>query len=51
MIGGFTDTYYWSSSEYDSDNTEVWLVSFETGSSGVTTKDGGLYPVRPIRLF
>jgi len=47
-VGGFLDTYYWSSSDVDSSST--WYESFDDGEQGSAFKTNGMY-VRPIRAF
>lgn len=47
-IGGFLNTRYWSSSQYDANNG--WYVNFQIGLQGGTQKDTGRV-VRPIRSF
>ncbi len=47
-LGGFSDSYYWASSEYDGIN--VWYQNFEKGTQYVLSRDWDLY-VRPIRYF
>ncbi|MBN1186646.1 MAG: DUF1566 domain-containing protein [Spirochaetes bacterium] len=47
-VGGFTGTYYWSSSEGDSD--EAWGQSFGSGSQSYGPKNYGTR-VRAIRAF
>ncbi len=46
--GGFSNQYYWTSSEYDGYN--VWYVNFETGTQYVMSRDWELN-VRPVRYF
>lgn len=48
LIGGLTDGFYWSSSEFS--NTSAWLQMFSTGGQYVNDKNS-LYRVRPIRAF
>jgi hypothetical protein len=48
VVGGFTDTIYWSSSESDSENG--WGQSFKSGDQLVGKKSYGSH-VRPVRFF
>ena len=47
-IGGFTNSYYWSSSEYDYGN--AWYFSFVYGDAYFSYKDDTYY-VRAVRAF
>ena len=58
IVGGFSKTFYWSGTEFNS--TEVWIEFFGTqvGSSGNVDhfsksgdSNGSTYPVRAIRAF
>jgi hypothetical protein len=49
VIGGFTGSGYWSSSEYN-DSFARWQ-DFQTGSSNMNGKDIYFYHVRAIRVF
>ena len=48
IVGGFTDNYYWSSTEYGNDG--AWARNFSTGNQG-DDNQSGLYAVRAIRAF
>jgi len=48
VIGGFADSYYWSSTE--ANNNQAWGQYFLNGNQDVNSKTWGLY-VRPIRSF
>jgi hypothetical protein len=48
MIGGFTYDYYWSSSEYTSD--EAWSVYFDNGDPYIISKGWNVL-VRAVRSF
>jgi hypothetical protein len=48
-IGGFTDSNYWSSSEFDSSNAR--LQSFFSGSQYILLKSSATYYIRAIRAF
>ncbi|MEI7981563.1 MAG: FISUMP domain-containing protein, partial [Bacteroidota bacterium] len=48
LIGGFTGSWYWSSSENSSVN--AWSLGFGTGGYDISAKING-YPVRAIRVF
>jgi hypothetical protein len=47
-IGGFMSTNYWSSTESDASN--AWVRSFNTGIEGVSGKSIS-YPIRAVRTF
>jgi len=47
-VGGFSTTYYWSSSEYNNNN--AWTQNFGTGVQSYADKNQS-YRVRPIRKF
>jgi hypothetical protein len=47
-LGGFSDSWYWSSSEYG--NSFAWVQSFSDGSQGGGGK-GNTYSVRAVRSF
>ena len=47
-IGGFADSFYWSSSEYDASN--AWYQYFPFGGQHYSTKYG-TYRVRAVRAF
>ena len=47
-IGGFLNTLYWSSSQFDANN--AWRLDFSIGQQGGTMKDNSAV-VRPIRSF
>jgi hypothetical protein len=49
VVGGFTATYYWSSTEYTPNL--AWGLSFSDGNSGVGNKDYATTHVRAIRAF
>ena len=52
LIGGFTATNYWSSTQPDNVNggtSSAWFQSFSNGSQSYGTKDASLY-VRAIRV-
>jgi hypothetical protein len=48
MVGGFSNGYYWSSSEYT--NIDVWYQNFTDGGQNPANKTFGLY-VRAVRAF
>ncbi|RZL07113.1 MAG: DUF1566 domain-containing protein [Pedobacter sp.] len=48
-IGGFSNTVYWSSSQFST--TTSWTISFSTGASGNTVTKNTLSYVRAIRKF
>jgi Protein of unknown function (DUF1566) len=48
VVGGFTNTIYWSSTE--SNSTEAWYQFFSTGFQFTNTKNNAYY-VRAIRAF
>jgi hypothetical protein len=48
LIGGFLGGYYWSSTEYDTEN--AWWVYLVNGVSGHQAKNGALY-IRAVRSF
>ena len=48
-IGGFADTFYWSSSEFDN-NATAWTQSFGNGYQYGSSKDFN-YNVRAVRAF
>ncbi len=48
LIGGFTGTYYWSSTQYDSGH--AWTQFFPTGDQEFDNKDNSRY-VRCVRYF
>jgi hypothetical protein len=48
LIGGFANSYYWSSTEYS--NPYAWLQDFQSGSQSYFIKGVG-YEVRPVRTF
>jgi len=50
LIGGFTDGYYWSSSEYDGSGNYAWFFNFGLGGPGASSKFV-TSPVRAIRAF
>jgi len=47
-VGGFTDVYYWSSSDYDA--SHAWLQDFNDGNQYYNDKDEG-HRVRAVRAF
>ena len=47
-LGGFVESYYWSSTEYDS--SVAWRQFFYSGNQGTSNKDSTIY-VRPVRAF
>jgi len=47
-VGGFSDSYYWSSTEYSANN--AWGQDFSTGNQGYGYKAGKLC-VRAVRAF
>lgn len=49
LIGGFSNTYYLSSSEYSS--TYAWIIDFSTGSTNNLSGKTSLVYVRAIRKF
>ena len=49
VVGGFTATYYWSSTEYTPNL--AWGLSFSDGNAGVGNKDYTNTHVRAIRAF
>ena len=49
IIGGFTDNFYWSSSEYDS--TMVQIEDFTDGSFGECGKNSFINHLRAVRSF
>ena len=48
-IGGFTTSYYWSSTETDIDN--AWRHNFSFGMSGFIAYKGNEYFVRAVKVF
>ena len=48
-IGGFVNSYYWSSTE--SDNNNAWIQSFINGSWGGGNSKASSHKVRAIRAF
>jgi hypothetical protein len=48
FIGGFEDSLYWSSTEYDNDF--AWFLKFSSGSDYYGRKDGDPY-VRAVRTL
>jgi hypothetical protein len=50
IIGGF-DGWYWSSSETASNNENVWVQEFNTGSGGPSNKNWLAPYVRAVRSF
>lgn len=49
-VGGFSNSYYWTSSEYNS--TSIWRINFTSGSMSRVQKDLDLaHKVRPARVF
>jgi len=49
LVGGFTQGYYWSSSEGSFDT--VWIVAFDAGTKIKVDKASELLPVRAVRSF
>lgn len=49
LISGFSDNYYWSSSESTSSN--AWAQDFGNGYQGSGYLRDGLFSIRPIRQF
>lgn len=49
VVGGFTNNWYWSSTENDSIN--AWLQNFFNGSQGSQTKEMMYVGVRAVRAF
>jgi hypothetical protein len=47
-LGGFVESYYWSSSEYMAGS--AWGQEFSNGSQDPSGKDSTVY-VRPVRVF
>ena len=50
VVGGLSGTSYWSSSQYNANESEAWNQDFSNGGQYPTPKIGNLY-VRPIRSF
>lgn len=50
-VGGFSEQYYWSSSEDNDNNLWAWMVNTDNFFPSSTTKDGGLWGVRAVRSF
>ena len=48
-IGGFSNSYYWSSTETDMEN--AWRHNFGFGMSGFVADKGNEYFVRAVRVF
>lgn len=48
-IGGFINTFYWSSTEYNSAN--AYVINFTNGNITPVAKDAANYSVRPMRYF
>ena len=48
-IGGFTDTYYWSSTQYDANG--AWLQDYYNGNQYNASKSGTSSKVRAVRAF
>ena len=49
-IGGFANASYWSSTEFDGDNTVAWSLYFVSGNHSLYFKNNTMY-VRAIRSF
>ncbi|KTD32470.1 hypothetical protein Lmor_2408 [Legionella moravica] len=49
-LAGFTQIYYWSSSEYSSNTDNVWFQFFSNGRQNTLVKNNAL-PVRCVRIF
>jgi len=49
VVGGFSDAYYWSSSE--NDNNSAWAQYFLDGTNGPSFDKGNFDRVRAIRAF
>jgi hypothetical protein len=49
VVGGFSNNYYWSSNESNSNN--AWLVVFSVGVLTTDYKDNRYYNVRAVRGF
>lgn len=48
-IGGFSSTYYWSSTEYSSGSSYAWYQDFKDGSQGDDSKKYTYHRVRCVR--
>ena len=48
-LGGFRESWYWSSSEYN--DTDAWSVDFAYGNSSSSNRKEYPYYVRVIRSF
>jgi hypothetical protein len=48
-IGGFTNTYYWSSTEYD--DYIAWVQTFSDGTQATSSKIEFTFYVRAVRAF
>jgi hypothetical protein len=49
VVGGFANSYYWSSFEFNSN--EAWTQSFQNGMGGNAFKANSSYCVRAVRAF
>jgi hypothetical protein len=49
-FGGFSNSFYWSSSQYLSDSNQAWFVTFPLASIGTASKPNNR-PVRCVRTF
>ena len=49
IIGGFTNTYYWSSSETNDQN--AWRHNFSFGMSGFIAEKHNEYMVRAVKVY
>ncbi|HEX7411681.1 MAG TPA: DUF1566 domain-containing protein [Bacteroidales bacterium] len=49
VIGGFVNSFYWSSSEIDANY--AWILDFDYGDYDYDSKDGPNYYVRAVRSF
>ena len=50
LIGGFSDSYYWSSSTYDAKQEYAWYIDFNSGEESVIFRRHQFH-VRAIRAF
>ena len=49
VVGGFANSFYWSSTEYDSDG--AWGQYFGNGAQGYLNKYNPNFQVRAVRTF
>ena len=49
IVGGFANTFYWSSTEYNS--SLAWIRNYVTGTDNIPKKDNNSVGVRAVRAF